>query len=542
MAEQYRKIADYETTLYHPDSPVVIERMRLQHDLIYNVNVLQITFRNVDPLNIYGLGISIALKNDAGKKLYKDVDFNYYGIEVPTNHLFGTEEDVVVEPDVEEFEVTVTRADLAEGKRFRGKVLLAPAPAPQPLAVLGEFEQPFVDRIAQMRPKLKVQCAPENTDTYWRCVCRRIYPYAIKRCPSCRMKFEELVDVLPTLKQEKKEREAEEARLEKERQEAERRRQEEEERRRQEEERLRLEEERLRLEEEERQRQEEERLRKEAEELARQKKEKRKKQMKIGGIVLAGLAVVTALCLFLPKKEPEPEDGIHIGDEISQSGEEYTAEVSTGGDAEAAFVNTAIMGEDLDNMDTKTVWRLFGKVTKTPEIKNTMTVDDRSQQAYMVGMLGADNVEKKALSSAMILPKEAGYGLRIKMYNITYCTEEMYRTALMGIGLTDAEVVIAAPQKSSGSTALAGIYMLGGETVGYSGTGIGTATSLVNINVRSGASTAYPVYDTLKPGTEVEVLQLLENGWMKIVWPTCPEGYAFTCYKNGSYYRFLPND
>ena len=535
MAEQYRKIADYETTLYHPDSPVVIERMRLQHDLIYNVNVLQITFRNVDPLNIYGLGISIALKNEAGKKLYKDVEFNYYGIEVPTNHLFGTEEDVVVEPDVTGFEVTVTRADLAEGKRFRGKVLLAPAPAPQPLSVLDEFEQPFLDRIAQMKPKLKVQCAPENTDTYWRCVCKRIYPYAIKRCPSCRLKFEELVNVLPTLKQEKKEREAEEARLEKERQEEERRRQEEERLRLEEEERQRQEQERLRLE-------EEERLRKEAEELARRKKQKRKKQMKIGGAVLAGIALVTALFLILPKNEAEPEDGIHIGDAVSQEGEEYTAELTTGADAVPLFVNTAILGEDLDTMDTKTVWRLFGKVAKTPEIRNTLTVDNKTQQAYMIGMLGADNVEKKALSSVMILPKDAGYGLRIKMYNITYCTDEMYRTALTGIGLTDAEVVIAAPQKCSGSTALAGIYMMGGESLGYSGKGIGTATALVYINIRSGAGTNYSIYDTLKPGMEVEVLQILENSWLKIVWPACPEGYAFTCYNDGRYYSFLPNE
>ena len=535
MAEQYRKIADYETTLYHPDSPVVIERMRLQHDLIYNVNVLQITFRNVNPLNVYGLGVSIVLKNEAGKKLYKDVEFNYYGIEVPTNHIFGTEEDIVVEPDVTGFEVTVTRADLAEGKRFRGKVLLAPAPAPQPLSALGEFEQPFADRIAQMRPKLKVLCAPENTDTYWRCVCKRIYPYAIKRCPSCRLKVEELINVLPTLKQEKKEREAEEARLEKERQEAERRRQEEERLRLEEEERQRQEQERLRLE-------EEERLRKEAEELARQKKQKRKKQMKIGGFALAGIALVTALILIIPKNEPEPEEGIHIGDEISQEGEEYTAEVSTKVNTGPVFVNTAIMGKDLDTMDTKTVWRLFGKVVKSPEISNTMTVEDSMQQAYMIGMLGADNVEKKALSSAMILPKDAGYGLRIKMYNITYCTDEMYRTALKKIGLTDAEVVIAAPQKCSGSTALAGIYMMGGETAGYSGQGIGTATSLVYINIRSGAGTEYALYDTLKPGMEVEVLQILENSWLKIVWPTCPEGYAFTCYNGGRYYSFLPNE
>lgn len=534
MADQYRKIEDYETILFHADSPVVVERMRLQHDLIYNVNVLQITFRSVDPLNIYGLGVVITLENEEGKKIYKDIEFNYYGIEVTTGHLFGGEEDIVVEPDAARFKITIVRADLAEGKRFRGKVTLAPAPLPPAMNTLGEFEQPFVDRMLQLRPKLKVQCPPENTDTYWRCICKRIYPHRIKMCPSCRMKYETLIGILPTLKEEKKQREAEEARLEKERQEEERRRQEEEER-------LRIEEEERRKAEEEQRRREEEARRLEEEELARQKKAKRKKQLTIGGVTLGIAAAIVCLILFLPDRGGVALEGEQTGEET-----EYHAEVSTSEKEPVKKVlnPTVLLGEDLDETETNTVWRLFGKtIPESPEY-DTVVVGREKQRVYMETLVG-DEVEERALSSAFIMPRRDGYGLKLKLYNITSCTEEMYSKVLRSMGITDAEVVIAAPQKMSGSTALAGLYIMAGHMDDYVGKGIGTAVARGHINVRSGSSTDYPCYATVTPGTELEVLEVLDNGWLKIVWQDSVDGYAYTAYTEGrhiSYYNFSPNE
>jgi len=534
MAEQYRKIEDFETTLYHEDSPVVVERMRLQHDLIYNVNVLQITFRSVDPLNIYGLGVVVTLENEEGKKIYKDIEFNYYGIEVSTGHLFGSEEDIVVEPDAARFKITIVRADLAEGKRFRGKVTLAPAPLPLAMDTLGEFEQPFVDRMLKLRPKLKVQCPSENTDTYWRCVCKRIYPHRIKMCPNCRMKNETLIGILPALKEEKKQREAEEARLEKERQE-------EEQRRKEEEERLRIEEEaRRKAEEEQRQREEEERRIAE-EELARQKKAKRKKQLTIGGIAFGAIAAIVCLVLFLPDREGVALEGEQTGEET-----EYHAEVSaTDQEKETKTINpTLLLGEDLDETETKTVWRLFGKtIPESPEYE-TIVVSGEKQRVYMETLMG-EKVEDRALSSVFIMPERDGYGLKVKLYNITSCTEEMYGNVLRSMGIKNAEVVVAAPQKMSGSTALAGLYIMAGHMDDFVGKGIGTAVARGHINVRSGSSTDYPCYATVDPGTELEVLEVLDNGWLKIVWQNSVDGYAYTANTVGnriSYYNFTPNE
>ena len=68
------------------------------------------------------------------------------------------------------------------------------------------------------------------------------------------------------------------------------------------------------------------------------------------------------------------------------------------------------------------------------------------------------------------------------------------------------------------------------------GTGIGTATALQAMHVRSGAGTGYASLAIIPAGTAVEVLYA-ENGWYRIVWPGAVCGYAYT--KQGeSYYSY----
>lgn len=75
-------------------------------------------------------------------------------------------------------------------------------------------------------------------------------------------------------------------------------------------------------------------------------------------------------------------------------------------------------------------------------------------------------------------------------------------------------------------------------TMKYVGQGIGSATALRAINVRAGAGTNFKSYGVLKKGTKVEVLDILSNGWYKIVWPGCSAGYAYTSNANGKYYKY----
>jgi uncharacterized protein YgiM (DUF1202 family) len=72
----------------------------------------------------------------------------------------------------------------------------------------------------------------------------------------------------------------------------------------------------------------------------------------------------------------------------------------------------------------------------------------------------------------------------------------------------------------------------------YVGKEIGTAISKTTMNIRSGASTAYKVYDTIPKGTKVKVLEIKSNGWYKIVWTTCKKGYAFVSNSNKEYFTY----
>lgn len=59
------------------------------------------------------------------------------------------------------------------------------------------------------------------------------------------------------------------------------------------------------------------------------------------------------------------------------------------------------------------------------------------------------------------------------------------------------------------------------------GTGIGTAVALETMNVRSGNGTSYGKIGTLAKGKSVEVLQVTENNWLKVVWDSASNGYAY---------------
>lgn len=75
----------------------------------------------------------------------------------------------------------------------------------------------------------------------------------------------------------------------------------------------------------------------------------------------------------------------------------------------------------------------------------------------------------------------------------------------------------------------------------YSGKGIGTATAKNEMNIRSGSGTNHGSYGTISKGTKVEVLEILSNGWYKIVWPGASCGYAYTSNTNGAYYSYAAN-
>lgn len=80
------------------------------------------------------------------------------------------------------------------------------------------------------------------------------------------------------------------------------------------------------------------------------------------------------------------------------------------------------------------------------------------------------------------------------------------------------------------------------ENKAYVGKGIGTAIAQSTMNIRKGSSTSTYSYGVIKPGVEIEVLEVLDNGWYKVVWTWASEGYAYTSNTNGKYYKYEPKN
>ena len=62
----------------------------------------------------------------------------------------------------------------------------------------------------------------------------------------------------------------------------------------------------------------------------------------------------------------------------------------------------------------------------------------------------------RALSSVLVLPKEAGSGIDVTTENISFCTPDMYKNAFQTAGVDDADIIVAGPFEISGTAALIG--------------------------------------------------------------------------------------
>lgn len=74
--------------------------------------------------------------------------------------------------------------------------------------------------------------------------------------------------------------------------------------------------------------------------------------------------------------------------------------------------------------------------------------------------------------------------------------------------------------------------------VNYTGKGIGYATALTSMNIRTGAGTSYPIIQSISAGTKLEVLEKLSNGWYKVVWTNTSLGYGYVSNAGGGYFKY----
>ena len=111
------------------------------------------------------------------------------------------------------------------------------------------------------------------------------------------------------------------------------------------------------------------------------------------------------------------------------------------------------LGQDLKAEETNTILSLFGVGDITD--CNVIYITNADEHKYLGEYVPAAQIGNQALSSVMI-EENSGTDIDVKIHNINYCTEGMYKNALVTAGVTGAKVVVAGPYPISGTAALVG--------------------------------------------------------------------------------------
>ncbi len=114
------------------------------------------------------------------------------------------------------------------------------------------------------------------------------------------------------------------------------------------------------------------------------------------------------------------------------------------------------LGADLTDQQLATVLSLMGLAGSDISGFNIVRVTNVEEHQYLDNYISPSVIGTKALSSVLVKPAAAGHGIKVETKNINYCTEGMYINALATAGVTDADIIVAAPSSISGTSALIG--------------------------------------------------------------------------------------
>ena len=112
------------------------------------------------------------------------------------------------------------------------------------------------------------------------------------------------------------------------------------------------------------------------------------------------------------------------------------------------------LGKNLNKDQRKQILGIFN----VDENKTTIIeVNNEEERQYLEGVASEEQLGKITMSSAYVELLEEGSGIDVETHNITWVTKEMYQSALVTAGVSDAKVIAAAPFPVSGTGALTGI-------------------------------------------------------------------------------------
>ena len=114
-----------------------------------------------------------------------------------------------------------------------------------------------------------------------------------------------------------------------------------------------------------------------------------------------------------------------------------------------------VIGADLDPNQVAMVYANFG-LRRGDVIELTMT--NAEERRYLEGFVDERVIGTRSISCVYVELLPEGSGMSVTTSNITWCTGEMYISALATAGITDARILVAAPFEVSGTAALSGVY------------------------------------------------------------------------------------
>ena len=115
----------------------------------------------------------------------------------------------------------------------------------------------------------------------------------------------------------------------------------------------------------------------------------------------------------------------------------------------------AVIGADLDESQIDDVYGMFG-LSRGQAIELKMT--NAEERTYLEGYVDDSLIGTRSISCVYVELLPEGSGMSVTTSNIIWCTGEMYISALATAGISDANIIVAAPFEVSGTAALSGVY------------------------------------------------------------------------------------
>lgn len=115
----------------------------------------------------------------------------------------------------------------------------------------------------------------------------------------------------------------------------------------------------------------------------------------------------------------------------------------------------AVIGADLTDDQIAAVYNAFG-IKRGDAIE--LRVTNGEERQWLQGYVDESLIGTRSISCVYVELLPEGGGMDVTTSNITWCTGEMYISALATAGITDARIIVAAPFEVSGTAALTGVY------------------------------------------------------------------------------------